>query len=105
MGNDITLSAGVRQNLLSLQDIAQLTSTTQNRLASGKKVNSPLDNAVNYFTSEGLNSRATDLNALLDAMSNAIQTVSAANNGIDSITQTIESMQATLMQARQDASW
>ncbi len=105
MGNDITLSAGVRQNLLSLQDIAQLTSTTQNRLASGKRVNSPLDNAVNYFTSEGLNSRATDLNALLDAMSNAIQTVSAANNGIDSITQTIESMQATLMQARQDASW
>ena len=105
MGNGITLSSGVRQNLLSLQDIAQLTSITQNRLASGKKVNSALDNAVNYFTAAGLDSRATDLNALLDAMSNAIQTVSAANNGIDSITKTVQQMQATLMQARQDASW
>jgi flagellin len=105
MGNGITLSAGVRQNLLSLQDIAQLTSTTQNRLASGKKVNSALDNAVNYFTAAGLDSRATYMSALLDAMSNAIQTVSAANNGIDSITKTVQSMQATLMQARQDASW
>ncbi len=102
---DITLSAGVRQNLLSLQDIAQLTAITQNRLASGKKVNTPLDNAVSYFTSSGLQSRAGDLGALLDAMSGAIQTVQAANNGITSITTTIQSMQATLQQARQDASW
>ncbi len=105
MSRDITLSAGVRQNLLSLQDIAQLTSITQNRLASGKKVNNPLDNAVNFFTSAGLQSRATDLNALLDAMSSAIQTVEAAANGISAITTTVQSMQATLMQARQDASW
>lgn len=105
MSKDITLSAGVRQNLLSLQDIAQLTSTTQNRLASGKKVNTPLDNAVNYFTSSGLQSRASDLNSLLDAMGSAIQTVEAANNGMTSIATTIQSMQATLLQARQDASW
>jgi flagellin-like hook-associated protein FlgL len=105
MSKDITLSAGVRQNLLSLQDITQLTSVTQNRLASGKKVNSALDNAVNYFTAAGLKSRSSDLGALLDAMSNAIQTVTAASHGIESITATIQSMQATLMQARQDASW
>ena len=105
MSKDITLSAGVRQNLLALQDIAQLTATTQNRLASGKKVNTPLDNAVSYFTSSGLQSRAGDLNALLDAMGGAIQTVEAASNGMSAITTTIQSMQATLLQARQDASW
>jgi flagellin len=105
MSKDITLSAGVRQNLLALQDIAQLTGTTQNRLASGKKVNTPLDNAVSYFTSSGLQSRASDLNALLDAMGGAIQTVEAASNGMSAITTTIQSMQATLLQARQDASW
>ena len=105
MSKDITLSAGVRQNLLSLQDIASLTSTTQNRLASGKRVNNALDNAVNFFTSSGLQSRATDLSALLDAMSSAIQTVQQASNGMGAITTTIQSMQATLMQARQDASW
>ena len=52
MASNITLSAGVRQNLLSLQSTAQLMSQTQNRLATGKKVNSALDNPANFFTSQ-----------------------------------------------------
>jgi flagellin len=103
--SDIVLSAGVRQNLLSLQKTAQLMSTTQTRLATGKKVNSALDNAVNFFTAAGLTSRAGDLNALLDSMSNGIKTIEAANNGLTAITTTIQNMQSTLMQARQDSSW
>ena len=63
--SEIILSAGVRQNLLSLQDTAALMSKTQNRLATGKKVNTALDNPSNYFTSQGLSNRANDLNALL----------------------------------------
>ena len=51
MASNITLSAGVRANLLSLQNTAQLMQTTQNRLATGKKVNSALDNPMNFFTS------------------------------------------------------
>ena len=54
----ITLSASVRQNLLSLQSTAELLSTTQNRLATGKKVNTALDNPTNFFTAAGLDSRA-----------------------------------------------
>ena len=61
MGNDVVLSAGVRQNLLALQNTALLMATTQTRLATGKKVNSALDNPVNFFTSAGLSSRAKDL--------------------------------------------
>jgi len=57
----IVLSAAVRQNLLSLQSTAELLSTTQNRLASGKKVNTALDNPINFFTSQGLSNRANDL--------------------------------------------
>ena len=105
MGNDVVLSAGVRQNLLALQNTAKLMSTTQNRLATGKKVNSALDNPVNFFTSAGLQSRARDLSALLDAMSNGVKTLEAADNGITAITRTIESMQSTLLQARQDKSF
>ena len=73
--SDITLSAGVRANLLSLQNTATLMQTTQNRLATGKKVNSALDNPLSYFTSQSLGSRASDLSALLDSMSNGIQTI------------------------------
>ena len=105
MGSDVVLSAGVRQNLLSLQSTARLMAITQNRLATGKKVNSALDNPVNFFTSSGLSSRAKDLSALLDAMANGIKTIEAADNGITSIKTTIESMKSTLLQARQDKSF
>ncbi len=103
--SDIVLSAGVRQNLLALQNTAKLMSTTQNRLATGKKVNSALDNPVNFFTASGLQTRAADLSALLDAMSNGVKTLQAADNGLTSITTTLQSMQSTMLQARQDKSF
>jgi len=105
MSSDITLSAGVRQNLLSLQKTADLMSTTQNKLATGKRVNSALDNPTNFFTSASLQARSNDLSALLDSMSNGIKTLEAADNGLKAITKTIESMQSTLRQARQDKSF
>jgi len=101
----ITLSAGVRQNLLSLQNTADMMATTQNRLATGKKVNSALDNPSSFFTSSSLQSRASDMSALLDSMSNGVKTLEAADNGLKSITKTLESMQSTLRQARQDKSF
>lgn len=99
MATDITLSKGVRQNLLSLQGTAELLNTTQERLSTGKKVNSALDNPINFFTSAGLSSRANDLSRLLDSVGNAVQTVAAADKGISAITKLIESAQATARQA------
>ena len=81
----IVLSAAVRQNLLSLQNTAALLSTTQNRLASGLKVNSALDNPTNYFTAQGLNNRASDINNLLDGIGNGVQVLQAANTGLTSL--------------------
>ena len=105
MASNITLSAGVRQNLLALQNTASLLGTTQNRLATGKKVNSALDNPTNFFTSSALSSRASDLSKLLDSMANGINTMKAADNGLTAITTAVESLKATVTQARQDASW
>jgi flagellin len=105
MPANITLSSGVRQNLLALQNTASLLSTTQNRLATGKKVNSALDNPTNFFTSSSLSARASDLSKLLDSMANGISTVKAADNGLTAITTAVETLKATVTQARQDASW
>jgi flagellin-like hook-associated protein FlgL len=99
--SDIVLSAGVRSNLLQLQSTADLMTTTQNRLATGKRVNSALDNPINYFTAQGLTNRASDLSGLLDSMSTAINTIQAANNGITSITKLVQSAQALASQALQ----
>src|SRR5947209_7804072 len=101
MSSGITLSAGVRQNLLSLQNTAALSATTQNRLATGKKVNSALDNPSNFFTSQALSDRASDLNSLLDSIGQATKTLDAANNGITSITQLVQSAKSIAQQARQ----
>ena len=99
--SDITLSAGVRANLLQLQQTSDLITQTQNRLATGNKVNSALDNAISFFTAQGLNNRANSLSSLLDTMSNSINTIQAANNGITSITKLVQSAQALVSQAQQ----
>ena len=99
MSSGITLSASTRQNLLSLQDTSALTATTQNRLATGLKVSSALDNPVNFFTAQSFNSRSGDLGALLDSISNGIQTIQAANQGITSIQKLIDSAKSTANQA------
>ena len=99
--SSIVLSAGVRQNLLQLQQTSDLITQTQNRLASGKKVNSALDNAISFFTAQGLDTRASKLSDLLDSMSNGISTIQAANNGITSITKLVQSAEALVSQAQQ----
>jgi flagellin len=99
--SDIVLSAGVRSNLLNLQQTSDLITTTQTRLATGKRVNSALDNPLNYFTAQSLDNRAGDLNNLLDSMSTAINTIQAANNGISAITKLVQSAQSLVAQAQQ----
>ncbi|HXW23148.1 MAG TPA: flagellar protein, partial [Xanthobacteraceae bacterium] len=101
--SDIVLSSGIRANLLSLQNTASLINTTQQDLATGLKVNSALDNPIAYFTASSLNATASNLGNLLDAVSNAVQTVQAANNGITSITKLVQSAQAIVQQAQESA--
>ena len=98
---EIVLTAGVRSNLLQLQQTSDLITQTQTRLATGKRVNSALDNAINFFTAQGLDNRANDLTSLLDSMSNAINTIQAANNGITGITKLVQSAQSLVSQANQ----
>ena len=104
MGDNIVLSAGVRSNLISLQTTADLLSDTQQKLATGRRVNSALDDPTNFFTAQSLNNRASDLNRLIDGIGNATQTIRAADNGIEAITALVENAQATVRQAQQSAS-
>ena len=97
--SSITLSAATRQNLLSLQDTASLMATTQNRLATGKTVNSALDNPTNFFTAQSLDSRSSGLNSLLDGVSNGVQAIQAANQGITSIQKLVDQAKSIANQA------
>jgi flagellin len=97
----IVLSASVRQNLLSLQSTASLLATTQNDLSTGNKVNTALDNPTEFFTAQGLNNRASDINNLLDGIGNGVQVLQAANNGITSLQSLIASAQSIANQVLQ----
>ncbi|MGC0396702.1 MULTISPECIES: DUF1522 domain-containing protein [Bradyrhizobium] len=99
--SNIVLSASVRQNLLSLQSTADLLATTQERLSTGKKVNTALDNPTNFFTAQGLDNRASDISNLLDGINNGVQVLQAANTGISSLQKLIDSAKSIANQALQ----
>jgi flagellin len=99
--SSITLTASVRQNLLSLQSTADLLATTQGRLSSGKKVNSALDNPTNFFTAQSLDARASDISNLLDSIGNGVQVLQAANTGITSLNKLVDTAKSIAGQVLQ----
>ncbi|MBV8919082.1 flagellin N-terminal helical domain-containing protein [Bradyrhizobium sp.] len=99
----IVLSASVRQNLLALQSTADLLASTQNALATGKKVNSALDNPTNFFTAQSLDNRASDIGNLLDSIGNGVQVLQAANTGITSLQKLVDSAKSIANQVLQSS--
>jgi flagellin len=97
--NNITLTSGMRSNLFSLQQTQTMMETTQTRLSSGKKVNSALDDPINFFAAQGHTQRAGDLAMRKDEMSEAIQTIKAANNGLEAMTDMIASAKSLAQSA------
>lgn len=96
---DVVLSGAIRSNLLSMQNTSKMLDETQLRLATGLRVRSAIDSPTSYFTAQGLNNRASDLNNLLDAMGQGVQTLQAADEGIKSILKLVDSMKAVANQA------
>jgi len=101
--NDVSLTAGMRTNLVSLQSTVDLLNRTQERLSTGKKVNSALDNPINYFTAQAHMNRASDISALKDGMNEAVQTIKSADSGIKSISTMLDSARSLAQSAKQAA--
>lgn len=102
--NDVTLTAALRANLASLQNTQRLLDTTQLRLATGRKVNSALDDPNAFFAAQALNNRAGDFNRLLDGIGQGIQVLKAADQGITTLTSLVEQAQSIAETARDQAS-
>ena len=100
--NDIVLGSALRTNLLSLQSTQRQIDITQLRLATGKKVNSALDNPQNFFTSQALSNRASDLTRLLDGIGQSIQTIVEADKGVTALTSLVEQADSIVSSARDE---
>ena len=84
-----------------MQNTAANLTTTQEHLATGKKINTAFDNPTSYFQSPSLNNRANDLSALLDQIGQGAQTLEAANNGLTGLTSLLEQALSAVQQAQQ----
>jgi flagellin len=102
--SDVTLTSGIRSNLLALTQTSNDLTTTQEALATGKKVNSAADNPSSYFTSQNLNQSASNLSALLDQIGQGSQTINAATDGLTSLTSLLQQALSTVQQA-QSSNW
>ena len=96
---DITLTTATRTNLLSLQRTTSLIGRTQERLATGLKVNSAIDDAMAFFKARNLNARAGDLASIKDNIQNGISTLRAAVQGLESVEATLKQMKALAQSA------
>src|ERR1700760_3563618 len=99
MAQEITLSTSTRTNLLSLQNTSSLISQTQQRLATGLKVNSALDDALAFFKARNLNSRAGDLSSIKDNITGGVSVITAATQGLTSIESVLKQMKALAQSA------
>ena len=96
---DVSLNSGIRANLLTLQRSSASFQNTTERLATGKKVNSAIDNPTNFFAAVNLTDRAEGLSARLDGIGQAVQTVKAADNGISTIRSFVSAMKGVVNNA------
>jgi flagellin len=92
MAGDVTLSASVRDSLLSLQNTTDLISRTQGRLSKGLKVSGPIDDPVAFFQAKSLSDRASDFIEKKDAIDQGISTVTAALDGVTAIESLVKQM-------------
>jgi len=99
MAQEITLSSATRTNLLSLQNTTGLIGRTQERLATGLKVNSAIDDALAFFKARNLNARASDLSAVKDGIMGGISVLKAAVQGLESIESVLKQMKALAQSA------
>ena len=92
--SSIVLSISTRANLLSLQDTVSLIGRTQQRLSTGLRVNSPIDNASAFFNANSLRSRGDDFGSAKDNIGQAISTVKSGLDGLTAVTDVLSQMKA-----------
>ncbi len=96
---DITLSAAVRSNLLSLDQTSQLINRTQDRLSTGLAVNSPVDDAKAFFESKALSDRASTINEKKDSIDQSVSSVAVALEAVNAIDSIVEQLKGVVNSA------
>ena len=95
--SEITLSAAVRDSLLSLQNTTVLINRTQGRLATGLSVASAIDDPIKFFEAKTLADRASDFDdkkAGIDQVLSPADTDACADAGMSACLETVSAVLA-----------
>jgi flagellin len=98
--DNVTLSSGMRSNLISVKKATDLINPTTSQLASGAKVASSVDDPLVLFMAREHLARASCLSIRKDEIREAIQTVRAAQNGTEAIMSLLEEAKSVAQSAR-----
>ena len=100
MADKVALTAAQRGALLTLQSVQNLSERTQTRLSTGRKINSVIDDAVNFFKAKSLSDRASDFSNKKDGIDQGISTITAALDALDAIDNLVKQMKGVVEAAR-----
>lgn len=100
MADNVTLSSAIRTNLLTLQKTGDLVNRTNSRLATGLRVASAVDDAVNYFQGKALSDRASDLTSRKEGIDQGISSLKAALGGLEAAEKLMVQMKGVLLSAK-----
>lgn len=103
MVDEVNLSGATRTNLLALNTTTDLVGRTQERLSTGLKVNSAIDDAIAFFQARSLSDRASDLSTLKDDIDQGVSTVETAVNSIETAAELVDQMKGLALAAKSDA--
>jgi len=98
--SDITLTSTQRSTLLSLNSVSSLFNRTQDRLNTGKKVNSVTDNAQAFFQAQSLSTRSSNILSVKSTIDQSVQSVQAALTATSAVTSLLGQLQGVLQSAR-----
>lgn len=101
MANNVTLTTAMRSTLNSLQMTSDLLTKVQDRISTGKRVNSAIDDPVAYFQALGLDNRAADLTARKDNIGMGVSTIKAATDALTSMSKLIDQAKSLASQAKE----
>ena len=100
MAEQVTLTAAVRANLLSLQDTQGLIARTQNRLSTGLRVASALDDGRAFFEAKALRDRAADIAEKKDGIDQAINAVKVTLETVEAVDSLVKQMKGLAIGAK-----
>lgn len=96
---DISLTQSLRSTVATLKKVSDESAATSQRLDTGVRVQTALDDPSTYISAKSLSLHAAALDKYLERLDQGLGVIKAADNGITSITDSINTLKGVVTRA------